>query len=100
MRRLRSAILVKNMESRPVVKLKFTTDFLEAVVRTGADELTLRAHEEGALRSFIDTHEGGTQGWGPPPVDENWHATCQAIYNCVEEAHFHVRSTSDIWCLT
>ena len=31
----------KNVESRPVVKPKFTTDFPEAVVGEGADELTL-----------------------------------------------------------
>ena len=34
--------LEKNVEARPVVKPKFTTDFAEAVVREGADELTLR----------------------------------------------------------
>ena len=38
-----------DMESRPMVKPKFTTDFPEAVVREGADELTLRAEEEGTL---------------------------------------------------
>ena len=36
----------KNMESRKVVKPKFTTDFPEAVVREGADELTLRAQKK------------------------------------------------------
>ena len=40
----------KNMESRLVVKPKFTSGILEAVVREGADELTLRAHDEGTLR--------------------------------------------------
>ena len=49
----------KNMESRKVVKPKFTTDFLEAVVREGSDELTLRADGEGALRTFIDTTNVG-----------------------------------------
>ena len=38
-----------------MVKPKFTTDFLEAVMRDGADELTLRAEEEGMLRNVIDT---------------------------------------------
>ena len=47
--------LDQNVESRKVVKPKFTTDFPEAVVREGADELTLRADEEGALRTFIVT---------------------------------------------
>ena len=45
----------KNMESRKVVKPKFTTDSPEAVVWEGADELTLRAGEESALRTSIDT---------------------------------------------
>ena len=35
----------KNMESRRVMKPKFTTDFHEAVVWEGADALTLRAEE-------------------------------------------------------
>ena len=52
-----------------MVKPKFTTDFPGAVVREGADELTLRAHEEGAVRSFIDTtnvgdkKDGGHRLW-------------------------------------
>ena len=40
-------------------KRKFTTDFLEAVVREGADELTLRADEKDTLRTFIDTTNVG-----------------------------------------
>ena len=48
----------KSMESRKVVNPKFTTDFPEAVVREGADELTLRA-EEGLLRTFADTTDVG-----------------------------------------
>ena len=31
----------------------FTTDFPGAVIREGADGLTLRAHEEGVLHTFI-----------------------------------------------
>ena len=40
-------------------KRKFTTDFLEAGVREGAVELTLRADEKGTLRTFIDTTNVG-----------------------------------------
>ena len=47
--------LEKNLESRNVVKPKFTTDFPEAVLREGPDELTLLAEDEGALRTFTDT---------------------------------------------
>ena len=61
----------KNMESKEVVKPKFTTDFPEAVVREGADGLTLRADEEGALRTLIDTANVGDKRWEPPLVDEN-----------------------------
>ena len=38
-----------------MVKPKFTTDFPEAVVREGADELTLRTEEDGMLRTFLET---------------------------------------------
>ena len=54
----------KNVESRKVVKPKFTTDFPEYVVREGADELTVRADEDGALRTFIDTPQCGEQKMG------------------------------------
>ena len=50
-----------NVASRPVVKLKFTTDFLEAVVQEGADE-TPRREEEGMLRTFVDTTAVGDNG--------------------------------------
>ena len=53
--------LEENMESRPVVKPKFTTHFLEAVVREGTDELTLRREEESVLRTFVDTTKSGRQ---------------------------------------
>ena len=47
------------MEVLPVVKPNFTADVPEAVVREGADELTLRREEEGVLRTFIDTEKVG-----------------------------------------
>ena len=47
--------LEKAPESLPVVKPKFTTDLPEAMVREGADELTLRREETGMLRTFVDT---------------------------------------------
>ena len=43
---------LEKKQSKKVVKPKFTTDFPGAVVQKGADELTLRAHEEGAMRAF------------------------------------------------
>ena len=53
---------------------------LHRETRSNADELTLRAHEEGVLRTCIDTSNVGDQRWGPPLVDAEWHAFCQAIF--------------------
>ena len=49
------------MDSRPVLKPQFTTDFLEAVIREGPDELTLR-REEGVLRAIMDITDAGDNG--------------------------------------
>ena len=54
----------KKQKSKKVVKPEFTTDFPGAVIREGADELTLRAHEEGVMRTFIDTANVGDQKMG------------------------------------
>ena len=64
-----------------MVKPKFTSG---TVIREGAGELTLRAQEEGVLRTFIDTSNVGDQRWRPPLVDADWHALCQTIYQGVE----------------
>ena len=32
------------------------------------------------LRIVTDTTNEGDSRWGPPLVDEDWHAICQAIY--------------------
>ena len=64
------------MKAKRVVKPNLTTDYLTAVVREGADELALRAHEEEVVRSFIDTTNVGNKRWGPL-VDEDWYAICQ-----------------------
>ena len=72
-------------ESLPVVKPNFTADFPCAVVREGgAGELALRREEEGMLRTFVDTTDVGDSRWGPPLVDEDWHAICKAIFKGVE----------------
>ena len=72
--------LHRETRSKKVVKPKFTTDFPGAVIREGADELTLRAHETGVLRTFIDTSNVGDQRWWPPQVDADWHPVYQAIF--------------------
>ena len=71
--------LEKNMVSRTVVKLNFTTKRLEAMVREGAGELTLRREEACLLRTIIDTTSVGDSRLGPPLADVDWHAVCQAI---------------------
>ena len=55
--------LVKNMESKKVVKPKLTTDVREVVTREGADEQTLPDEEEGMLRNFVDTTDVGDSRW-------------------------------------
>ena len=70
--------LEKDTKSKRVVKPKFTADSPRAV--TGKARMTLRAHEEGVSRTFIDTSNVGDQRWEPPLVDEDCHAIRQAIY--------------------
>ena len=53
---------------KKVVQPKFTTDFPGAVILEGADELTLRAHEEGVLRTFIGHLECGTPKMGASAI--------------------------------
>ena len=72
--------LHRETKSKKVEKPKHTTVFRGAVIREGADELTLRAHEEGVLRTCIDTSNVGDQRWEPPLIDADWHAFCQAIF--------------------
>ena len=75
----------KTLESIPVVKSKFSEDVPEAVVREGADELTLRREEEeGVLRTLIDTTNVGDIGRKRPLVD----GTGQDIYKGVEGAEW------------
>ena len=61
----------------------FTASFSSEVTREEADEVTLRAHEEGVRRTFIGTTNRG-RSIGVPLVDADWHAFCQAIYQEIE----------------
>ena len=49
----------RKQSPRKVVKPKLTTDFPGAFFREGVGELSLRAHEEGVVRSFFDTTNVG-----------------------------------------
>ena len=75
-------------------KTKFSEASPEAAIRDGADELTLRADEVGTLKAFINIDHIEYDRWGPPLVDADQHAYCQAIYKGIEgeeweELHCH-----------
>ena len=76
--------LRQGVTSFQVVLQKFAVDSPEAIIREGSNELTLRAEEEGAQRSFFDTKHVMDRRCGPPLVDADWHAFCQAIYQGIE----------------
>ena len=50
----------------------------------GPEELTLRAEEVGSLKACINVDHIAEDRWGPPLVDADWHAFCQAIYKGIE----------------
>ena len=53
---------------------------LPRCIREEVGGLTLRAEEVGSRRTFVDTKHIELERWGPPLVDADWHAFCQAIY--------------------
>ena len=75
---------------------KFSEAFPGAIIREGADELTLRAEEVGMQRAFIDTKDIELERWGPPLVDGDWDAFSQSIHKGLEgdereELYYHYR---------
>ena len=76
--------LCRGTKSIRVKKPQFSEAFPQAIIREGADELTLRAEEVGSVRAFIDTKHIELERWGPPQVDADWRAFCQVIYNGIE----------------
>ena len=52
----------------------------EVLVRESPEELTLSAEEVGTQKSCINVDHIVKERWGPPLVDADWHAFCQAIY--------------------
>ena len=75
--------LRQGIKSFQVVQPMFTAGFSSEVIREEADEVTLRAHEEGVRRTFTGTTNRG-RSIGVPLVDADWHAFCQAIYQGIE----------------
>ena len=55
------------------------------IVRESPNELTLRAEEVGALKAHVnDVDHSEEERWGPPLVDYDWYAFCQALYEGTE----------------
>ena len=48
------------------------------------DELILRAEEVGTWRSYINVDHMEKERWGPPLVDYDWYALCQASHKGIE----------------
>ena len=63
---------------------KFEEGCPEASIREGPEELTPRAEEVGSQKACINVDHIAEDRWGPPLVDADWHAFCQAIYKRIE----------------
>ena len=50
------------------------------LIREGPEDLTPRAADVNTLKSCINVGHIAQDRWGPPLVDADWHAFCQAIY--------------------
>ena len=67
-----------------VRKPNFWEEYPEATIREGPEESVLRAEEVSCIN--IDHIEADR--WGPPLVDADWHAFCQAIYEGIERSEW------------
>ena len=56
----------------------------EVIVRESPDDLTLRAEEVGTSKALMHVDHIEQEGWGPPLVDADWYAFCQALYEGIE----------------
>ena len=63
-----------------VQRPKGSEGYPEVTVRESPDEMTLRAEEVRAWKSYINVDHTEKERWGPPPVDADWHAFCLALY--------------------
>ena len=46
--------------------------------------MTLRAEEVNTWKALIDVNHFQLESWGPPLVDADWYAFCQALYKGIE----------------
>ena len=54
-----------------------------ASVVEGEDVLTLHPEERGSQKLFVDTSRIPKEKWGPPLMQEDWVALCQALYQSI-----------------
>ena len=76
--------LREGLRSFKVRRLKGSEVYPEVHVRESPDELTLGAEEVGTRKSCINVDHIAKGRWGPPWVDADWHAFCQALYKGIE----------------
>ena len=62
-----------------VRKPEFREGSSDVTVRESLDVLTLRAEEVVTSKAYIDVNHIEPEKWGPPLVDADWHAFCQAL---------------------
>ena len=70
--------LRERLRSFKVRRPKREEGYPEVLVRESPDELTLRADEAGTWKSCIKVDHIAKGRRGPPLVDADWHAFCQA----------------------
>ena len=56
----------------------------EVMVWDGPGELTLRAEEVRTWKSYVNVDHIAKERCGPPLVDYDWHAFCQALFQGIE----------------
>ena len=76
--------LNEGMRRFEVRRPKFEEGCPEASFREGPEELTLRTEEVGSQKSCINVDYTAEDRCGPPSVDADWHAFCQAIYKGIK----------------
>ena len=76
--------LREGLGSFKVRRPKREEGYPEVPVRESPDELALRAEEVGTWKSYINVDHIAKERWGPPLVDADWHAFCQALYKGIE----------------
>ena len=67
-----------------VRKPKVPDGCTEVIVRENSDELTLRAEKVGMSKALVNVNHIQQERWGPPLVDADWCAFCQALYKGIE----------------